>query len=79
MKKTKFTEQQIAFALRQAETGLTFGQWRQQVRLLAALTRLAQGEPITRIALELGYSSQSAFTTMFRKALGKTPAQYFSE
>lgn len=61
------------------ETGLTFGQWRQQVRLLAALTQLAQGEPITRIALELGYSSQSAFTAMFRKALGKTPAQYFSD
>lgn len=59
------------------ETGMTFGQWRQQARLLAALTRIAQGDPITNIALDLGYSSQSAFIAMFRKALGKTPGRYF--
>src|SRR5882724_279020 len=37
------------------ETGLTFAAWRQQARLLAALARLAAGEPVTRIALDLGY------------------------
>ncbi len=60
-----------------AETGMTFGQWRQQVRLLAALTRIAQGDPVAHIAQDLGYDSQSAFINMFRKALGKTPGQYF--
>ena len=57
--------------------GMTFGQWRQQVRLLAGLERLAVGEPITRVALDLGYKSPSSFTAMFRKALGTTPGKYF--
>ena len=59
------------------ETGMTFGQWRQQARLLAALPRIAQGDPIAHIAQDLGYDSQSAFIAMFRKALGKTPGRYF--
>ena len=59
------------------ETGMTFGQWRQQARLLEALSRIASGQPIASIAQDLGYSSQSAFISMFRKALGKTPTRYF--
>ena len=61
----------------QSETGLTFGHWRQQVRLLGALTRLAHGDSVTEVALDLGYNSQSAFIAMFRRALGKTPGRYF--
>ncbi len=61
------------------ETGMTFGQWRQQVRILEALKRLALNEPVTTVALELGYDSPSAFISMFKKALGKTPGQYFAE
>lgn len=61
------------------ETGMTFGQWRQQARLLSALTRIAQGDPVARVSQDLGYESQSAFITMFRKALGKTPSRYFSD
>jgi len=60
------------------ETGLTFGQWRQQIRILEALKRLAQKDPVTTVAIELGYDSPSAFISMFKKALGKTPGQYFS-
>ncbi len=59
------------------ETGMNFRQWRQQVRLLEALTRLAAGSPVTNVALDLGYDSQSAFIAMFKKALGKTPGKYF--
>jgi len=62
-----------------AETGMTFRQWRQQVRLLEALARLADGEPVTAVALDLGYDSQSAFISMFRKSLGTTPGRYFAE
>jgi AraC-like DNA-binding protein len=57
--------------------GMTFGRWRQQLRLLAALERLSMGEPVTRVALDLGYASPSAFSAMFRKALGTTPSAYF--
>ena len=59
------------------DTGLTFGLWRQQVRLLEALKRLANAEPVANIAQDLGYDSQSAFIAMFRKSLGKTPGRYF--
>ncbi len=58
------------------ETGLSFSDWRQQARLLGALARLAAGQPITRIAVDLGYDSPSAFTAMFRRALGAPPSRY---
>lgn len=60
-----------------SDTGLTFGGWRQQARLMEALTRLAQGQAVTTVALDLGYESPSAFTSMFRRALGRTPSAYF--
>jgi AraC-like DNA-binding protein/mannose-6-phosphate isomerase-like protein (cupin superfamily) len=59
------------------ETGMGFAQWLQQVRLLAALVRLANGEPVSNVAADLGYSSPSAFSAMFRKAFGLAPSQYF--
>ncbi|MGE0659410.1 MAG: helix-turn-helix transcriptional regulator [Reyranellaceae bacterium] len=61
------------------ETGASFGQWRQQARLMAALRLLASGEKVTSVALDLGYDSPSAFTAMFRKALGVPPSRYFGE
>lgn len=56
-----------------AETGLSFSAWRQQACVLAALPRLAAGEPVTSVALDLGYDSVPAFTTMFKRLLGKPP------
>jgi len=60
------------------ETGLTFGRWRQQLHLVVALRELASGETVQNVAAELGYDSVNAFITMFKKALGSTPAQYFA-
>jgi AraC-like DNA-binding protein len=59
------------------ETAMTFSRWRQQARLLTALTQLAAGHPVKRVAFESGYSSQSAFTAVFRQTFGTTPAKYF--
>jgi len=56
---------------------MTFGKWRQQLRLLRSLQLLAAGEKISHAALEAGYSTSSAFIAMFRKALGTTPRKYF--
>lgn len=58
------------------ETGLGFAQWRQQARLLAACRRLGAGEPVTGVALALGYDSASAFSAMFRRATGVPPSRY---
>ncbi len=59
------------------ETGLTFGQWRQQARLITALELLANGRKVVDVALSLGYSSPSAFATMFRQQFGVSPSAYF--
>jgi len=60
------------------ETGLSFGLWRQQARLAAAVALLAVGEPVAEVARRLGYDSASAFTAMFRRTLGETPKRYLS-
>ena len=59
-----------------AQTGMSFGSWRQQRRLLRALELLASGNNVTAVALELGYENTSAFIAMFRRCLGETPARY---
>lgn len=59
------------------ETGLSFGAWRAQLRLLRALELLALEHSVTHVALALGYDSTSAFITTFRRHLGTTPARYF--
>jgi len=59
------------------ETGMTFGQWRQQARLLHGLERLALGDKVVEVALALGYESPSAFATMFKRQFGGTPSAFF--
>ena len=44
---------------------------------MRSLQLLAAGEKITRVALESGYSTPSAFISMFRRQLGSTPKRYF--
>ena len=61
------------------ETGMTFGAWRQRLRLVKAVERLAAGAPVTNVALDLGYESPSAFIAMFRRELGTTPGRYLRQ
>lgn len=65
--------------LLQQQIGMSFGRWRRQLHIILALQRLAQGESVQAVALELGYEDASGFVTMFRKALGKPPARYLAE
>ncbi|MFT4075493.1 MAG: helix-turn-helix transcriptional regulator [Asticcacaulis sp.] len=60
------------------ETGVTFSEWRQQVRLSQAVSMLASGKSVTTVAYDVGYNSPSAFGAVFQKAFGATPSQYFS-
>lgn len=59
-----------------AETGMAFAMWRQQIRLMAALSMLGEGRPITAIAYDVGYESPSSFTAMFHRVLGVPPSHY---
>jgi AraC-like DNA-binding protein/quercetin dioxygenase-like cupin family protein len=61
-----------------AETGLSFGRWRQQLHMLIAIRELASGVSVQQVSTILGYESVTAFITMFKKALGKPPAKYMS-
>lgn len=61
------------------QTGISFVEWRQQACLLAAVVRLGNGESVTRVAIDLGYSSSSAFTSVFRRVLGEVPSRYFAK
>jgi len=60
------------------QTGLSHSTWRRQALLMAALPRLSAGEPVTGVALDLGYDSVPAFTTMFRRMLGAPPKAYLA-
>jgi AraC-like DNA-binding protein len=59
------------------ETGMTFGRWRRQARLIEALRRLAAGEPVSVVAEGVGYRSPSAFVDAFSRVFGTTPGRYF--
>jgi AraC-like DNA-binding protein len=61
------------------ETGMTFTQWRAQLRLHHALTLLATGVPVGSAAAACGYGSASAFIEAFRKAFGTTPGRYWTD
>jgi AraC-like DNA-binding protein len=51
----------------------------QQVHLAHAFEMLARGESVGNVAQALGYASPSAFTSMSRKLLGKTPQHYLAQ
>ncbi|MGH6617541.1 AraC family transcriptional regulator [Sphingomonas sp.] len=61
------------------QTGMPFVKWRQQLHIGLALQRLAEGERVTNVAIDLGYESLSAFIAMFKRVLGTTPARYFTD
>jgi len=58
------------------QTGMGLAIWRQQARLMHALSLLSGGLSITQVAFEVGYDSSSAFTAMFHRAFGVPPSQF---
>lgn len=59
------------------EVGMSFIEYRQQVRLFHSLTLLAQTHPVTTVALECGFTSVSAFNHLFKQSFGVTPGRFF--
>ena len=58
------------------ELGTSFQQWRQQAVLAHALPLLARGTPVSHVAALSGYASDSAFSAMFKAAMGQPPSQF---
>jgi AraC-like DNA-binding protein len=58
------------------ELKTSFIRWRQQAHLARAISQMAGGASVKSAARSVGYASSSAFTAMFRRALGLTPTRY---
>lgn len=60
------------------ETGMSLASWKQYVRLIEGVARLAAGQPVSTVAYEVGYDSPSAFTVAFHRVFGTSPSRYVS-
>ncbi len=59
-------------------TGISFGKWRQQARLLYSLEALSEGLPIIDIAFQFGYNSHSAYSAAFKDFFGQRPSDFMA-
>lgn len=57
------------------ELGMGFAEWRRQVQLAIAVSRLAEGQPVNAVARQFGYLP-SSFSDMFRRELGVPPSEF---
>jgi AraC-like DNA-binding protein len=57
------------------EFAMTFPQWRTQLRLHHALVLLAEGHPVTSVALTCGWSTPSAFIHTYKQTFTTTPGR----
>jgi len=72
---TGASERTVARLFRE-QLGVSYQQWRQQVVLAHALPMLARGAPVSQVAAASGYASDSAFTAMFKAAMGRPPSAF---
>ena len=61
------------------ELGTSYQQWRQQAVLAHALPLLARGKPVSQVAAAAGYASDSAFSAMFKAAMGQSPGSFMDK
>lgn len=55
---------------------VSFSEWRQRLRFLHAIMKLEQGKSVHEVAFDVGYSSVSAFITMFQQISGTIPERF---
>jgi AraC-like DNA-binding protein len=58
------------------ELGMTFYEWRTQLRVYHALVLLADGHDTTHVAHACGWSNPSSFIAAFRNIVGTTPGRH---
>ena len=58
------------------QLGMGYTPWRQQAVLAHALALLAQAVPVAQVAAATGYASDSAFSAMFKAAMGQPPRAF---
>lgn len=60
----------------QRETGLSFSDWVRRAKIIAAINALTNGCSVLEAALDVGYDSPAAFSTMFRRVTGVSPGEF---
>jgi AraC family transcriptional regulator len=75
---TGWPSREVEAVIRQV-LGLTVRDYVQRVRVEEAARLLAEGEPISAVAPELGYHDQSHLTRAFKKVMGLTPGAFRRE
>ena len=58
------------------ELGMTFYEWRTQLRVCHALVLLAEGHDTTRVAHACGWANPSGFIAAFTAVIGTTPGRH---
>ncbi len=58
------------------ELGMTFYEWRTQLRIYHALVLLADGHDTTQTAYACGWANPSSFIAAFTNIIGTTPGRY---
>ncbi len=61
------------------ETGMSLWRWRHLLHVTLALQRMASGDGVQAVALDLGYETASSFIAMFKKTTGTSPGRYLAE
>src|ERR1700744_2864750 len=59
-----------------SEFGMTYPQWRTNVRVFHAMIQLAEGATVTEAAHGCGWATTSAFIDTFTRTMGQTPGAY---
>ncbi|WP_230207890.1 helix-turn-helix domain-containing protein [Microlunatus sp. Gsoil 973] len=62
--------------LLRTELGMTFYEWRTQLRIYRALVLLADGYDVTHTAYACGWANPSSFIAAFTAVMGSTPGRY---
>lgn len=61
------------------ELGINFSDWRIRLKLLEAIKRLGEKQPLKEIAFDVGYETTSAFICMFKKRIWTTPSHFLDQ
>lgn len=64
--------------LLRSELGMSFPEWRTQLRIYRALVLLAEGRDVNQTAHACGWSNPSSFIAAFSRVVGTTPGRHRS-
>lgn len=72
------TSERTLSRLFRTEFGMTYPQWRTNVRVFRAMIHLAEGASVTETAQRCGWATTSAFIDTFAHTMGQTPGAYMT-